>query len=126
MVKKKDGFDNFNIKKIKIDIANLTSREPYEIQANIERKIFSSLQKKYKLKFDSKKLKEQIRNYKEIYSITKENLPKYTFPSESGYAEPKYIKKEEIKKFLTKSFPMENKKILDTIINWVVYYEYLR
>ena len=122
----KDRFDNFNIQEILLDIANWTSREPYGIRADIERKIASCLQRKYKSKFDSKKIKERIRNYKEIYSITKENLSRYTLPSKSGYAEPQYVKNAEIKKFLAKRFPAENKKILDTIINWVVYYEYLR
>ena len=118
--------NNFNTQKIQLDIANWTSQEPYAIFLDIERKIKNRLQKKYKLKIDPKILEEKIRNYKAIYNITKENLPKYTFPSESGYSEPQYIKNEEIKKFLTKRFPSEDEKILDIIISWVVYYEYLR
>lgn len=118
--------NNFNTQEIQFDIANWVSREPYETLSDIERKINNRLQKKYKLKIDLKILGKKIRNYKEIYNIAKQNLPKYTLPSESGYAEPQYIKDKEIKEFLIKRFPREHKKILDTIISWVVYYEYLR
>ena len=117
---------NFSNYKIQFDIANWSSREPYETFPNIERKIRGRLQRKYKLKVDSKILDEKIKNYREIYDIIKENLPKYISPSESGYAEPKYVKNNEIKEFLTKRFPIEDKKILESIIGWVIYYEYLR
>ena len=117
---------NFNTPETQFDIANWTSREPYAIFSDIKRKINSRLQKKYKLKVDSKILEGKIRNYKEIYNFVKKNLPKFTLPSKSGYADPQFIKNDELQEFLAKIFPSENKKILDAIISWVVYYEYLR
>lgn len=118
--------NNFNALKIQLDIANWVSREPYELFPDIEKKVYIRLQRKYKLKIDSKSLEEKIKKYKQIYNVTSENLSKYTLPSETGYAESRYIKNKEIKEFLTKRFPMEDSKILDSIIGWVVELQYLR
>lgn len=117
---------NSDMQRIYLDIANWISREPYLTFLEIEKKIIQRLQRKYKLKIDSKMLEQKILNYKEIYKIIKENLSKYILSSKSGYAEPNYIKHKEMKKFLTQKFPCEDKKILDIISDWVVYHEYLR
>lgn len=126
IVNKSIRTSNLNNLKMQIDVASWVSREPYEAVSTIETKIGRRLLKKYKLKLDSKELKEKIKNYKEIYGVVKKNLPKYIISPRHGYAEPENIKNKEIKDFLTKRYPEQDKKILDLIVNWVVEYEYLR
>lgn len=117
---------NFNTKKIQLDIANWALREFYELPKDIEIKINNRLIRKYKLKVDSKELSGRIKYYREIYSFAKKNLSKFILPSKGGFAEPKYVKYEEITRFLSDKFPYEDQRILDIIIAWVVYHEYLR
>jgi len=126
MVRKIMESNNLNIQRIQLDIANWVSREPYEESLKIEKKIKQRLQKKYKLKIDSKNLEERILHYREIYKIIKDKLSEFIFPSKSGYAEPKNIKDKELKQFLLRKFPHEHEKILDVISDWVEYHEYLR
>lgn len=122
----KVAMKNLNTQKIQLDIVNWASREPYETVTNIEKKIRDRLQRKYKVKVDSKTLEEKIKYYREIYSITSKVLPKYILPSQSGYAELRCVKNKEIKEALRQKFPAEDQKILDSILNWVVEYQYLR
>lgn len=118
--------ENFDSQKIQLDIANWISREPYEAFSNIERKIKDRLQRKYKLRIDSRMLEEVILRYRKIYKIAKENLSQYILPSESGYAEPQCVQYDKLENLLSKKFSKEQKIIIRVIIEWVIDHEYFR
>jgi len=117
---------DFSAQKIQLEIANWTSREPYDKLAEIESKISGRLLRKYKIKVETEELNEKIVNYKQIYDFVKKNLPRYLLTSKSGLAEPQNVKNRELKDLLTKSFPRLNAEILEKIMGWVIEYEYLR
>lgn len=126
MINERSTSKNFNSRKIQLDIANWSSREPFLVFADIEKKIINKLQRKYKLKVAPEELRKKIKDYRKIYNTVAKNLHKYIISSDTGYSDPRYIKNKEMKDFLIENFPNENGEILDCIIGWVVEYEYLR
>lgn len=113
-------------KKIQFDIANGIFREPYSESSEFIIKMINRIQRKYKVKVDLDILGDLINKYKNIYSVTKNNLSKYTIHSKTGFADPECVNRKELKKFLVKKFLSEEAKILDSCISWAVDHEYLR
>lgn len=117
---------NINNKIIKLDIANEVSRRRYSLNENLSDKLTKRLKRKYKIKIYIEDTEKIINYYQKIYDFITTRLNKYILKTTTGFTEPQFIKRDELEKEVYRKYNKEDKDVLNKIIDWVIYWEYLR
>jgi hypothetical protein len=78
------------------------------------------------VKVEAQEIDQLALHYKDIYKLTKALLTDYLGPPKGEIAESGDVDIEGLLDMLMTDFPDDNGDILLKIIDWVVYYEYLR
>jgi hypothetical protein len=113
-------------KHILLDLANETARRYGDLPQNFAETMAKRIQRKYSVRVEPQEIDQLALHYKDIYKQTKAILIDYLRPPKDEIAESGYVDIEGLLDRLMTDFPDENGHILRKIIDWVVYYEYLR
>jgi len=84
------------------------------------------IQRKYSVRVETQEIAQLAMHYKDIYKLTKAYLVDYLRPTKDEIAVSGNVDIESLLDRLMTDFPDEDGDILRKIIDWVVYYEYLR
>ena len=112
-------------KEIYHDICYEIARLKYN-QVDLPKRLSKRVKRKFQVNIDVNKIEQLIKNVYSIYEYAQKKLPQFTMPSTTGYANPEFIRIDEFETEVTGQFPGEDRKVIIDIINWVVYWEYLR
>ncbi len=110
---------------IRADLANYISRNHYS-RKNLETRTKNWFQRKHKIKLTHEETEKFLAYFQGIYEFVKQELPKYTKPSTTGFASPEFVDGKSLQKEAARKYNQENLQVLNIVIGWVVYFEYLR
>lgn len=113
-------------KRVQLDLANYISRQHYSLLDNLTKRTKTWLRRKHKVTISLEDVEGWIHHIQEIYSVIEDILPKFIKPSSTGFAHPDFIEKAKLEQTVFRKFKNVDQDVVRTVINWVVYYEYLR
>ncbi|MDP1624612.1 MAG: hypothetical protein Q8L64_02465 [bacterium] len=113
-------------KSIFLDLATETLRKYGEIPSGFAEKMAKRIRRKFGVKVESDKIIELAFHYKAIYSFGKSILKDYLSPPKGNYASTEDVDTEKFLASLAKKYPDESLDVLQTVVGYVIYYEYLR
>lgn len=112
-------------KEIYNDISNEIAKLRYD-KDNLPERLKRRIRRKFQENIEKQNIEQIIHDIGLLYSYTSKRLPKFTMPSTTGYAEPQFVKINDLIKDVKGKFPKTSKKVLSDVAGWVVYWEYLR
>jgi hypothetical protein len=113
-------------KHILLDLANETARRYGDFPQNFAETMAKRIQRKYSVRVETQEIAQLALHYKDIYKLTKALLIDYLRPPKDEIAVSGDVDIEGLLDRLMTDFPDYDGEILLKIIDWVVYYEYLR
>jgi len=111
---------------IYFDLANETVRRYGEIQQDFPQKMAKRLKRRFHADLNVATILALANHFKEIYQFGASVFKDFITPTKGKYASSGDIKLDYFIAVLIGRYPEENKAILKTISDWVIYYEYLR
>ena len=111
---------------VRWDLANETVRRYGEMSADFSHKMAKRIKRKFHTNLDVATILSLATHFKQIYEFGSSILSGYISPSENKYANLTDIKIDDFISAFRVQYPKEDKAIVKTISDWVIYYEYLR
>jgi hypothetical protein len=112
-------------KEIYYDICHEIARLRYD-QENLSKRLSKRVNRKFQENIASDRIDHLIDLIYSIYEYTSGKLPQFTNPSTTGYADPEFVRTDELAADVKNQFPDMEMKVISDVIRWVIYWEYLR
>ena len=113
-------------KHILLDLANETARRYGDLPQNFAETMAKRIQRKYSVRVEAQEIADVALHYKDIHEHAKAVLTDYLRPPKDEIVESGDVGIEGLLDRRMTDLPDDNGDILLKIIDWVVYYEYLR
>ncbi len=110
---------------VRLDLANETVRNYGEIKPDFPQKMAKRLKRKFRATVDVTTILTLANHFKEIYGFGASIIRNFITTS-GEYASLGDIRLDAFVTALTERYPDEDKEIIKTVGDWVIYYEYLR
>ncbi|HEX2998395.1 MAG TPA: hypothetical protein VHP14_26450 [Anaerolineales bacterium] len=110
---------------VRLDLANETLRNYGEIKPDFPQKMARRLKRKFRCSLDAAEILSQAQYFKEIYKSGSSIIWNFIAPN-GEYARLENIRLADFETALAEKYPDEDKAIIKTACDWLIYYEYLR
>jgi hypothetical protein len=110
-----------------LDLATEATRKYGNLPSDFPEKMKRRIKRKFSINVEIEKISELSYHFKEIYNLAKSILPNHINKDTRGeYANPQDINSKSFFTEIAEKYPDDDNDILEKIINWAIYYEYLR
>ncbi|MGD0279717.1 MAG: hypothetical protein ABSC11_10470 [Smithella sp.] len=107
------------------DICHEVARLRYD-KNNLAERLVKRIKRKYKENIEKQIIEQIIHDVDLLYNYTAKKLPEFIVPSTTGYADPQFMKMDDLLEDIKKKFPKTDKVVMAHVARWVMYWEYLR
>ena len=107
------------------DISHETARNHHD-NKNLAERLRRRVKRKFGILLHKQDVEEVIHTTTEIYNYAAKQLPNYLLPTTTGYSEPQFVKRDILTDDISQKFQDHDLVTLSAIIEWVIYWEYLR
>ena len=111
---------------IRLDLASETGRRFAVLPPDFAQKMARRLQRKFKVKIAVDVIIKLVNSNASIYHFTASVLKECILPHIDEYASASHVDDNKLMGKVRAQFPIEDVRILNEIVGWVIYYEYLR